>query len=164
MLRRALVPVLATALLSLAAAAPSSARIVKWPPWLWIESPVNPWDPASRGVAFYVRTMLRDGVSSVSDMSGTAYGLVDGKRQTIPLEFAATNRPGVFSVGRSWSQDGTWVLRVSLLSTTALLTLDREGCVASVRIPTERTRVGDVVPREVAQREIDSTLAELSKR
>jgi hypothetical protein len=55
------------------------------------------------------------------------------------------------------------VLRVSLLTTTALLTLDREGNVASARIPTERTP-GGVVPREVAQREVDSTLAEISKR
>lgn len=163
MLRRALVPVFATALLSLAAAPPSSTRVIKWPPWLSIESPVNPWDPASRGVAFYVRTMLREGVSSVSDMSGTAFGLVDGKRQTVPLEFGATNRPGVFSVRRSWPAAGAWVLRVSLLSTTALVTLDREGNVVSARIPTERKR-DDVLPREVAQREIDSALAEISKR
>jgi hypothetical protein len=163
MLRRALVPVFATALLSVAAAAPSSTRVIKWPPWLSIESPVNPWDPGSRGVAFYVRTMLRDGVSSASDLAGTAYGLVDGKRLTVPLEFGATNRPGVFSVRRSWPAEGAWVLRVSLLSTTALVALDREGNVASARIPTERKR-DDVLPREVAQREIDSTLAEISKR
>jgi hypothetical protein len=163
MLRRALVPVFATALLSLGAAAPSSTRVIKWPPWLSIESPVNPWDPASRGVAFYVRTMLRDGVSNASDVTGTAYGLVDGKRQTVPLEFNATSRPGVLSVRRSWPAEGAWVLRVSLLTTTALLTLDREGNVASVRIPTERTP-GGVVPRVIAQREIDSTLAELAKR
>jgi hypothetical protein len=163
MLRRALVPVLAAAVLSLGAAAPSSTRVIKWPPWLSIESPVNPWDPASRGVAFYVHTMLREGLSSVSDISGTAYGLVNGKRQTVPLEFGATSRPGVFSVRRSWPAEGSWVLRVSLHSTTALLTLDREGNVASTRIPTERTP-GGVVPREVAQREVDSTLAEISKR
>jgi hypothetical protein len=163
MLRRALVPVLAIAVLSLGAAAPSSTRVIKWPPWLSIESPVNPWDPASRGVAFYVHTMLREGLSSVSDMSGTAYGLVDGKHQTVPLEFGATSRQGVFSVRRSWPAQGSWVLRVSLLSTTALLVLDREGNVASARIPTERTP-GGVVPREVAQREVDSTLAEISKR
>jgi len=163
MLRRALVPVFATALLSLGAAAPSSTRVIKWPPWLSVESPLNPWDPASRGMAFYVRTMLREGVSSVSDMSGTAYGLVDGKRQTIPLEFGVTNRPGVFSVRRSWPAEGAWVLRVSVLTTSALLTLDREGNVASVRIPTNRTRDG-VLPRELAQREVDSTLAEISKR
>jgi len=163
MLRRALVPVFATALLSLAAAPASSARVIKWPPWLSIESPVNPWDPASRGVAFYVRTMLREGVSNVSDMTGTAYGLVDGKRQTVSLEFGPTNRPGVFSVRRTWPAEGSWVLSVSLLSTTALITLDHEGNVASARIPTERKR-DDVLPREVAQRDIDSTLAAISKR
>jgi len=114
-------------------------------------------------VAFYVHTMLRECLSSVSNMTGTAYGLVDGKRQTFPLEFGATNRQGVFSVRRSWPAEGSWVLRVSLMSTTALLTLDREGNVASVRIPTVRTS-GGVVPREVAQREVDSALAEIAKR
>jgi hypothetical protein len=163
MLRRALVPVFVGALLSLGAAAPSSTRVIKWPPWLSIESPVNPWDPSSRDVAFYVHTMLREGVPSVSDVTGTAYGLVSGARRTVPLQFGATGRPGVFSVRRSWPAEGSWVLRVSLLTTTALLTLDREGNVASVRIPTERTR-GGVIPREVAQREIDSALAEISKR
>ncbi len=163
MLRRALIPVLATAVLSLGAAAPSSTRVIKWPPWLSIESPVNPWDPGSRGVAFYVHTMLREGLSSASDMTGTAYGLVDGKRQTVPLQFGATSRQGVFSVRRAWPTEGAWVLRVSLMSTTALLTLDREGNVASVRIPTVRTS-GGVVPREVAQREVDSALAEIAKR
>lgn len=163
MLRRALVPVFATALLSLAAAASSSTRVLRWPPWLSIESPVNPWDPASRGVAFYVRTMLREGVPNASELTGTAYGLVDGKRQTVPLEFGTTNRPGVFSVRRSWTAEGAWVLRISLMTTSALLTLDREGNVASVRIPTERVH-DDVLPRQVAQREIDSTLAEISKR
>ncbi len=163
MLRRALIPVFVGALLSVGAAAPSSTRVIKWPPWLSIESPVNPWDPASRDVAFYVHAMLREGVPSVSDVTGTAYGLVSGARRTIPLQFAATGRPGVFSVRRSWPAEGSWVLRVSLLTTTALLTLDREGNVASARIPTERTP-GGVVPREVAQREVDSTLAEISKR
>jgi hypothetical protein len=107
--------------------------------------------------------MLREGVSSVSDISGTAYGLVDGKRQTVPLEFGVTSRPGVFAVRRSWPAEGAWVVRVSLLSTTALLTLDRDGNVATARIPTERVR-DDVLPRQVAQREIDSALAEISKR
>lgn len=163
MLRRALVPVVGMAALSLIAAASPSARIVKWPPWLSIESPVNPWDPASRGVAFYVRALLREGTPQVAELTGTADGLVGGARRSVPLEFAATNRPGVFSVRRSWPTEGAWVLRVSLQSTTALVTLDREGSVASVRIPTERTS-GGVIPRAVSQREVDSTLAELAKR
>lgn len=163
MLARALVPLFATALVSLGAAAPSSTPAAKWPPWLSIESPVNPMDPASRGVAFYVHTMLRDGVSTLADMSGTADGMVDGSRRSIPLEFAATNRPGVYSVRRSWPADGHWVLRVAVRTTTALITLDREGNVATVRIPMEHTP-GGTVPRAVSQREVDSALTELVKR
>ncbi len=168
MLRRALVPLVGAVALSLIAATPSrstlsSARIVKWPPWLSIESPVNPWDPASRGVAFYIHTVSREGVPNLADVTGSAEGLVNGARRTVPLELTATTRPGVFSVRRSWPAEGAWVVRVSLLSTTALIALDRDGNVVSVRIPTERTS-GGVVPRSVSQREVDSTLTELAKR
>jgi len=162
MLRRALVPGFAAALLSLGAA-PPSLRIAKWPPWLSIEFPVNPMDSASRGVAFYVRTMLRDGVSTLEDMSGTADGIVGGVHRSMPLEFATTNRPGVYSVRRSWPTDGTWVLRVSVKTTTALVALDRNGNVGSVRIPMEHMP-GGTLPRAISQREVDSTLTELSKR
>jgi hypothetical protein len=168
MLRRALVPLVGAVALSLIAATPnpsalSSMRIVRWPPWLSIESPVNPWDPASRGVAFYVHTMSREGVPSLADVTASAEGLVNGARRTVPLELAATTRPGVFSVRRSWPADGAWIVRVSLLTTTALIVLDRDGSVGSVRIPTERTS-GGVVPRSISQREVDSTLTELAKR
>ena len=163
MLGRALVPGIAAALLSLGATAPSP-RVLKWPPWISIESPVNPMDPASRGVAFFVRTMLREGTAGLSDMSGTADGLVGGVRKSIPLEFGATNRPGVYSVRRSWPAEGNWVLRVSVLTTTAIVALDREGNVASVHIPMQRNAVGDAFPRAVTQRDVDSTLAELAKR
>lgn len=163
MLRRVLVPLLVLAASSLGATAPPSSRVVKWPPWLSIESPLNPWDPASRGVAFYVHALLREGIPTVAEMSGTADGLVNGTRRSVPLEFAATTRPGVFSVRRSWPAEGAWVLRVSLFNTTALIALDRDGNVASVRIPTEQTP-GGVVPRAVSQREVDSTLTALAKR
>lgn len=163
MLRRALVPFVALATLSLAAAAPPASGIVKWPPWLSIESPVSPWDPASHGVAFYVHAMLREGLPSLGDVSGAAEGLVNGERRTVPLEFTSTTRPGVFAVRRAWPGGGTWVIRVSLLTTSALITLDRDGRVGSVTVPTVATP-GGVVPRALAQREVDSTLTELAKR
>ena len=114
-------------------------------------------------MAFYVRALFRDGTPALTDLTGTADGLVGGVRRSLPLEFASTTRPGVFAVHRSWPTEGTWVLRVSLGTTTALVALDRDGAVASVRIPTERTP-GGVIPRAVSQREVDSTLTELAKR
>jgi hypothetical protein len=43
------------------------------------------------------------------------------------------------------------------------VTLDRGGNVASVRVPTELAS-GNQIPRPVAAREIDSTLAEAARR
>jgi len=151
MLRRlALVPMLAAAL-------------VKWPPWLSIEAPVNPFDPDTRTAVLLVHTMVREGRTSVGDLAGSAEGLVRGARQSVPLRFEATSRPGVYAVRRQWPTDGTWLLRITLLrSTTALVTLAPTGDVAAVRVPT-RTSGGQSLPRAVAMQEIDSVLAVASR-
>jgi hypothetical protein len=162
MTRRVLLP---TALLALATATAAFATplAVKWPPWLSIESPVNPFDPTARGAAFLVHAVFREGLPKLSDVSGTAEGLVDGSRRTISLRFDSTGRPGVFAVRRQWPSDGTWLLRIALEHTTAIVTLDRAGNVASVRVPTEFAS-GSQIPRAVAANEIDSTLAAAAKR
>jgi hypothetical protein len=67
----------------------------------------------------------------------------------------------VFALRRQWPSEGAWVLRVALRTTTAIVALDREGRVASVRVPTER-RSGDEIPRAVTQREVDSTLVAIA--
>jgi hypothetical protein len=38
-----------------------SPSVVKWPPWISIESPVNPYDPSARGAAMLVRAAFREG-------------------------------------------------------------------------------------------------------
>lgn len=161
MIRRALVP---AALLALATATAAFANPVaaKWPPWLSIESPVNPFDPTARGAAFLVHAAVREGQAQLSDVSGTAEGLVNGTRRSIILRFDVTGRPGVFAVRRQWPSDGTWLVRIALQHTTAIVTLDRSGNVASVRVPTELAS-GNQLPRLVDAREIDSTLAEAAK-
>src|SRR4051812_3403244 len=93
--------------------------LAKWPPWISIESPVNPFDPSARGAAMLVHAMFREGVSKVSDVSGTAEGLVNGVRRTIPLRFDTTSRPGVFALRRQWPAEGTWLVRIALAQTTA---------------------------------------------
>ena len=162
MTRRALFPVVVLAL-SAATAAFATPASAKWPPWLSIESPVNPFDPTARGAAFLIHAVFREGQAQLSDVSGTAEGLVNGARRSIPLRFDSTGRPGVFAVRRQWPSDGSWLLRIALQHTTAIVTLDRAGNVASVRVPTEMAS-GSQIPRPVAAREIDSTLAEAARR
>src|SRR3954463_14851807 len=118
--RRAL---LVTGAALLAAATPSFATSLatsfvdaarKSPPWLSIESPVNPYDPATRGAALLVHAQFREGNTQLADLTGSAEGLVRGVRRTIPLRFDSTARLNVFGVRRQWPADGAWVLRIAL--------------------------------------------------
>jgi hypothetical protein len=149
--------------LATATAAFVTPASVKWPPWLSIESPVNPFDPTARGAAFLVHAVFREGQAQLSDISGTAEGLVNGARRSISLHFDSTGRPGVFAVRRQWPSDGSWLLRIALQHTTAIVTLDRAGNIASVRVPTALAS-GSQIPRPVDAKEIDSTLAEAARR
>ncbi len=159
MSRRTLLPALALTLASATALLTAAAPAAKWPPWLSIESPVNPYDPATRGAALLVHAAFRDGTVQLSDMAGSAEGIVNGTRRSVSLQFNSTPHPNVFALARQWPASGTWLLRISLRGTTAVVMLDRAGQVASVRVPTELSGTS-TVPRGVAAREIDSTLAE----
>jgi len=146
----------------------ASPSMVKWPPWISIESPVNPYDPSARGAAMLVRAAFREGQAQLSDLSGSAEGIVAGTRRSIALRFDTTGRPNVFALRKQWPTEGTWLLRIALKSTTAIVTFDHAGNVASVRVPTEFTATRDEVPRAVGSKEIDSILAasvaEVAKR
>ena len=129
----------------------------KWPPWLSIESPVNPYDGSVKGAVLLVHAATHDGIPTLSDVSGSAEGFVNGARRTISLRLDATSRPGVFAVRRQWPSEGTWLLRLSLASTTALVLLDGADRVIGVSIPA-RMAGGRPIPRAVVARDIDSTL------
>ena len=137
-------------------------RTIKWPPWLSIESPVNPFDPATRDAVLLVHAATREGPVAAAALSGTAEGIVNGARRTIPLRLDGTPNPGVFAVRRQWPAEGTWLLRISLQRTTAIVSLDGGG-VAGVRVPTERAS-GQDLPRAVSAQEIDSTLSAAARR
>jgi hypothetical protein len=171
MFRRALYSTFALSLVAAGAwVSPSvaSTSLVKWPPWISIESPVNPYDQTARGAAMLVHATFREGLAQLSDLSGSAEGIVAGARRSIPLRFDSTGRPNVFALRKQWPAEGTWLLRIALKSTTAIVTLDHSGNVASVRVPTEFTASRDEVPRAVGSKEIDSMLAaavaEVAKR
>ena len=145
-----------------AASLAAKPAAIKWPPWLSIESPVNPFDPATRGAVLLVHAATHEGPAAVSSLQASAEGIVNGARRTLPLRLDTTPVPGVFAVRRQWPAEGTWLLRISLQRTTAIVSLDAAG-VAGVRVPTERAS-GTEIPRAVSAREIDSTLSVASRR
>lgn len=161
-MRRLLLPAFA-AVVVMAAAAFTTAPLLKWPPWLSIEAPVNPFDPAARGALMLVHVSFREGDARISDLSGAAEGMVGGVRRSVPLHFTETGRANTFALRRQWPAEGTWLLRLSVRETTALVKFDRDGAVSSVRVPVRRSGTFDL-PRAVSAREIDSTLAVAASR
>jgi hypothetical protein len=162
MFRTVRVPALTIALLA-ATAAFTRAVPLKWPPWISVESPVNPFDPGARGALMLVHVSFREGPSQLADLHGTAEGIVNGTRRTLPLRFEDTGRPNTYALRRQWPSEGTWLVRLVVRSTTAIATLDQSGNLLAVRVPTER-HGDDMLPRPVAAREIDSTLAVAARR
>jgi hypothetical protein len=161
-MRRSLLLILSAALV-VAASAFTRPAALKWPPWLSIEAPVNPFDPAARGALMLVHVSFREGDARLADLTGTAEGVVGGTRRSVPLRFTETGRANTFALARQWPADGRWLLRLSVRETTALVMLDRDGQVASVRVPVRRSGGLDL-PRAVSAHEIDSTLAVAASR
>jgi hypothetical protein len=162
MTRRALVSALCFTVCSATAMAATPLRAM-WPAWLSIESPVNAFDEASRGALLLVHAALREGQAQAADIDGSAEGLVNGARKSMKLHIDPTSHPNVFALRTQWPTDGTWLLRIALHSTTAIVTLKPDGSVASVKVPTYAQGNGQI-PSPVTGRDIDAALAAAAKR
>lgn len=145
----------------LLAALPASA--FAGPPWISIELPANPWEPATRG-AFLVVHAYHHGTPMAAPISGVAEGIVNGQRKTIPLSFEKTPRAGVFALRNQWGNAGRWVLVITVSQGTqreediaqAVVEIAEAGQVAGVSVPTRDDRF----PRRVTRSEIDALLKE----
>lgn len=144
----------------LVAAAPSAA--LAGPPWISIELPANPWDRDTRG-AFLVVHTFHHGTVIDAPLTGTAEGIVDGKRRSVTLRFDKTSRPGVYALRNQWGNGGRWVLLISLAQSRhdndivqAVVTVS-DGAVIAVKVPTEPGREGNL-PRRATAAEVTAAL------
>ncbi|HYN80048.1 MAG TPA: hypothetical protein VES88_00985 [Gemmatimonadaceae bacterium] len=140
-----------------------STAAVAGPPWIAIEYPVNPHDPATRDALLTVRTYHHGDLRSY-ELTGTAEGIVNGRRQTMPLDIRRLTQTGIYAVRWQKPAQGTWMLVITSKqagshAATALVTIDSRGGVASVSVPSGTIENGRWrVPRRVASAEIDAML------
>ena len=137
------------------------AAHVGWP-WISIEAPPNPYDQETRGALLVVR-VYHHGNAAYYPLTGTAEGLVNGQRQSIPIQLAATSKPGVHAVRFQKPAEGKWILVFRLGgdqdhgTASAVVTLGSDGQVSSIRVPTRQD--GDhVIPQAISSAEIDEML------
>lgn len=130
------------------------------PPWISIECPANPHDRASRGAEFLIRTYHHTRLVPAT-LTGSAEGLVNGERRTIPLEFARGMEEGVYYVTTELPQNGAWILVINGMveqSVASALVQLAQGRVMGVDVPHRTTPDGWKVPRQITAAEVESAL------
>ncbi|HKC39397.1 MAG TPA: hypothetical protein VKC15_07660 [Gemmatimonadales bacterium] len=145
------------ALLSGALATPALAK----PPWISIEYPINPYDASLRGAFLVVHTFIHRSPYAVR-LTGTAEGMVNGERRTIPLEFKETGQRAVYTLAQTWPGEGVWTLVIRAgeapgMVATAFVEIGTDGEIASVRLPTRLDR-GAPVAVNPSMDDIDKAL------
>ncbi len=148
----------ATLLLALSALAATPA--LAGYPWISVELPANPFDRATNGAYAVVHT-YQHAADMPFEVTGTAEGLVDGRRRSLRLDLQPTGRTGTFALRRSWPDGGVWVLRLGIegVAIGAAVGVGADGQVAFVRVPL--TRGG--APRAVSSAEVEMLLRALAE-
>jgi len=132
--RLSLPSLLGSALLAVVLAAPALAC----PPSIAVERPAHAAASEDSGAFVLVRAFQGCHAGTIA-VSGTAVGLVDGERRSIPLRLLPTATADVYAVRRQWPSEGVWVLRLTVTvgdgHATALVGIGASGEVATVRQP-----------------------------
>ena len=78
--------------------------------WISIQNPSTVKDAAAKNAVVLIRA---DGCHNPADatVTGSAEGLVNGVRRSIPLKLEPVSQPGTYAVQPQWPADGLWVLK-----------------------------------------------------
>ena len=135
----------------------TSPAFAKGPPWITIET--RPY-----GTAFLLARTFHHGTPMPLPLSGTAEGLVNGRRTSVRLRFEQEGDQNSFAVPKTWGDAGVWVLNIGVDSSDhgtagAVIGVDRRGQSAFVRFP--RTPTG--FSRKATSGEVDAMLHALDE-
>lgn len=140
-------------LLALAASVATPA-LAKGPPWLTIE--LRPM-----GGSFLLVRTFHHGTPMALPLSGTAEGLVNGRRTSLALRFDTTAEANAFGLVKTWGEEGVWVLNLAIAESEhggagGVVGIDRGGA-TFVRFPRSVTGVS----RPATRGEVEAMLRAL---
>src|SRR6266705_5135784 len=149
--------------LGFAAGVPAAlaTRALAHPSWISFVYPINPYDASLSGAFLVVHTFIHRTPYAVR-LTGTAEGVVNGERRTIPLQFKETGQTAVYTLTQSWPREGVWTLVIRGgeapgMVATAVVEVGPDGEVASVRLPTRLDR-GTPIALNPSMDDIDKAL------
>ena len=113
--------------------------------WLEFGNPKASTDPKAKDAVLLVRPLGCHNPTRAA-VTGTAEGVVNGRRQSVPLHIVALSSPGVYAVKREWPVEGSWVLAFTAtegeLATGAVV--DIAGGRRSVKSVMRKPTPGDI--------------------
>jgi hypothetical protein len=97
-----------------------------------------------------------------ANLTATAEGIVNGKRQSIPLQLTKTSK-GVFAIKQQWATSGAWVLNISgvYLGATRSLLVEL-GPQGKVQTGSNNKVIARRADQKFTAAEVDSALQEVS--
>ena len=120
--------------------------------WVEFGNPSAAKDLKSKNAAVLVRALGCHNPEAATYV-GTAEGLVNGTRRSLPLKFVRLDAKGLWAVERDWPSEGKWVLHIEATrdghTAHALGKIDAQGSVK---------RVGDTHMYSVNKAQIESAL------
>ena len=160
-MRRALRTFARPAILATAPLLVAATIAIAGPPWISIEYPPNRLDKETRGALALVRIYHHQNAGQFP-VAGTAEGIVDGERVSLPLKFTAVGSKGVWAVWGDIPENGNWVLAIhgtdgvshTEISILAALANGNQE-ISFVKVP--RSREGNW-PRAASDRDVESML------
>ncbi|MBI3950696.1 MAG: hypothetical protein HY314_09610 [Acidobacteria bacterium] len=129
-----------------------------------VETPSST-DPELKGAVLVVRTF---GCYQPTDaaLSGTAEGLVNGRRQSMPIQLTPTSK-GIYAIKQQWPAQGVWVLAITGtyrgLTSSALVELGPNGKVQAATGKGSGLPV-QIVSRKLSAGEIEAALKNLASK
>jgi hypothetical protein len=139
----------------------TAAAVSAGPPWISIEYPTNPHHASTRDASLLIRTYHHT-QSIATTIDASAVGVVDGKRMKMALDVRETVMPGVYALRTALPKGGTWVFAFTMRDQTplasALVTVNRDGVIASVTVPGGKSKDGWVIPRAATPADIEAAL------
>ena len=97
---------------------------------------VQVWGPHADGL-YAVHTYMCENPASLR-VTAWAEGLVDGKRQSLPIKLQKMKEKGVYKFARNWPEHGTWAIRMKVEkggnSPITLAAMDEHGKVTQFKL------------------------------
>jgi hypothetical protein len=124
--------------------------------FLTIGNPVAANVPQVKGAVLVVRP---DGCEqpAKAQITGTAEGIVNGARRSVPLKLTTLPTPGVYAVYREWPAEGVWVVNLTGVyrgaTTSAIVPIGPKGFMRES---------SKFLPRAASEVEIEASLRALT--